>query len=182
MAPRRARQRGSAKASRTGKSSPREARTLKICTGFFPEGKALTRNLGRRRRRSSQEGQWNLQVPGVSNKGSVPRGRAYHTRQKDPSRAGARTRQGLGRSSGGSSRWRGLHAREHNSSGVGPDSQGTGGHIPGSCTPPWDRQRLGGPRKARMLLPPGAPELCRSVLPVPPSSVCTGSCGSYCGS
>ena len=58
---------GVARASRTGKPSPREAETLKIRTRFFPEGKALSRESGR-----TAGGQWSLQSPGVTNREGRP--------------------------------------------------------------------------------------------------------------
>ena len=52
-APRGAGLRPSSESVQTGKPSSGEAGTLKICTGFFPEGKALSRELGQNSRRDS---------------------------------------------------------------------------------------------------------------------------------
>ena len=140
-------------------------------------------------RAGSQEGQWSPQVPGVTNRGSAPRGeRATH---RGPSSvkgwsahpAGPREQlrrrlwQRLGR--------RGLRGpQEQRFQRRRPRSPGRRGTQPRIRRSPRDRRRPGGHRTARTLLPPGAPELCRSAPPAPGASrpLRTGSCGSYCGS
>ena len=51
----------------------------------------------------SQEGQWSPQVPGVTNRGSAPRGRARHTPLAQLPKGLQRAQRGLGSSSGGGS-------------------------------------------------------------------------------
>ena len=67
--PSRSRAKACGKASGTGKPSPGEAETLKVRTGFFPDKGAQQVNQA-----ESLEGQWSLEVPGVTNKGSAPGG------------------------------------------------------------------------------------------------------------
>ena len=178
------------KASGRGKPSPGEVGTLKICTGFFPDGKFQQGNLA-----ESQEGQRSLQFPGVTNRGSVPWGKAHH-RLWDKLRKGWSSclagPQGEPGGSGCCSEWRGLRPAAFRSCALGalwqqhrpriPGRRGDTAHDPAL---PSDRQRQEGHRTARTLLPPSAPKLYRSTPPQPrehPGQCGLGDCGSYYGS
>ena len=72
--------------------------------------------------------------------------------------------------SGGSSAQRRPGAPGARSQRCSPQSPGRWGTQPRILCSPRDRGRSGGPRTARMLLPPGDPELCRSAPPAPGAS------------
>ena len=77
--------------SRTGKLSLREAGTLKICTGFFLDRKALSRELGQNHRRGSGASRF---LGSLTEE--VHRGRAHHGPQAERGKVLEPARWGLG--------------------------------------------------------------------------------------
>ena len=159
--------RQAASAPRTGKPSPGEAETLPI----FPGGwKGTPRELGQ----DSRRGRGALRLPGALTEELCPEGECpTHHRPSAQEQLRWRLRQQL----------RGEGAACHRSS-LGGGSPGRGGCVapgaaqvaqvlepraPGDMAQylalPWNRQRPGGHRAPRTLLPLGAPELCRAVPP-----------------
>ena len=114
------------KASRTGNPSCAEMETLKICTGFFPYGKVLSREIGQNRRRGSETSSFRESLI----EEVCPRGKqatdcgpisvkGWSAHPVGP--------QGEASESGGGSRWRGMHPAafgSHASWTQGPRSQG----------------------------------------------------------
>ena len=73
-----------------------------------------------------QEGQWSLQSPGVTKRGSAPRGRVHHTPRPSSVKGWSHTRWGLRRSSGGGSGQRGLRPAAFRSCAWERDSSSAG--------------------------------------------------------
>ena len=101
-------------------------------------------------RAGSQEGRWSHQVPGVTNRGVVPQGRAPHTPRAELPKELEQLRRWL---HGG-----GCTAPKHGSSGAGHGVQ--------DPALPQDRQRPGEHKAARTLLLQGAPS-CAGQRPRP---------------
>ena len=150
-----------------------EKRELKICAGFFLDGKVLSREHGQDHRRGS--GASSLLGSLIE---EVRPGRVHHTPRAKLSKGLERTPRDIWEKL---RRWlqvevatlcclQELQPQECNSSSAGPRPQGAGGQswiLPS----PQDRGWQGGPRKARTLLLPGTPKLCRSVpLAIPGAS------------
>ena len=161
------------RASRTGEPSPRDARTLKICPGFFLDGKAPAGNWGR-----IPGGAWSPQFPGHQQR-SEPGESAPRTTGRARERAAARPAGPRGEAGGqaGAPGGGGCALLPSGAAAPGagfqqlrpwiPGCQGTQPRILGS---PQKRQRPEGHRAVRVFLPPGAPRLCRSAPPAPGAS------------
>ena len=146
-------------------AAPREAGALKICTGFFKEGKALSRELRQILRRGSG-GASSLpesptEVMRRGGEGAAHPGPSWVKGWSAPRGPGGKLRRRL-RAEGAASCYLGEPWPES----MIPAAQVPDLRVLGDTAQdpalPQDRQRWGGPRTARTLLPLGAPKLCKS--------------------
>ena len=167
------------KASRTGKSSPGEAGTLKIRTGFFQEGKALSRENEQNLRRGSGASSF----PGTQTREMCPRGECHRLwaelgkgLERAPSGASGEAQAAAPGGGGYALLPSGATARSAIPAAQAPDPRALRGHSPGSCAPP--RTGGGGEGTGRQGLSCcWAPPSCADQHHPPPPQEHPGQCG-----
>ena len=174
---------------RDRKAQPRRRGDFKNLHLFLPRWKGTLQGNGA----ESQEGQWSLQSPRVTNRGGPSGGKCTQT-VADLSKGRERAPRGFWEKPVGQAGTPGRGVCDVLPSEAGatgarfqqhrPGIPGRQGSQPRILHSPRVRQRRGGHRTERTLLLPGAPKLCRSGPPATPGAsrpLWTGSCGSHCG-
>ena len=172
------------RASGKRKVQPRRSRNFKICTSFFSDGIALSRELGQNSRRDNGASRFpsHLQRKCTLRRAHHRPGRAQGRGREHPVEPQEKLRQWL-RTEGAASAAFGSRGPWSMIPGAQAWIPGHRGHRPGCCTPPG--QAEAGRAQDSQDTPAGVAPSCVDLSPSPqehPGQCTLRDCDSYCGS